>query len=185
MANFETASDALTTALAIVDDRLTDIDIDEQLELYLELIDRRAKIQNAIGAGGGGSSSITTNSSIEYNTGAATSKTQRVAIAQTQTTLAQLAAVGSSAAVSMAGYKRAFITLLVASINTNVVVRIEGSNDGTNWTNLSANNTDTTITTNGCYGFNFEGCPASIRVTFVSESGGTAATIDAIVRVSA
>jgi hypothetical protein len=105
--------------------------------------------------------------------------------AQAQATLTQLTAAGSTAAVSMLGYTRAFITLLVASIDTNVVVRIEGTNDGTNWTNLSTANTDTTITANGTYGFVFVGCPASIRVTFVSESGGTAVTIDAIVRVSA
>ena len=105
--------------------------------------------------------------------------------AQAQTTLTQLTAAGSTAAVSMLGYTRAFITLLVASIDTNVVVRIEGTNDGTNWTNLSTANTDTTITANGTYSFVFVGCPASIRVTFVSESGGTAATIDTTVRVSA
>jgi hypothetical protein len=53
MANFATATDALTAALAIVDSRLTNISIDEQLELYLELINRRASIQQAIAASGG------------------------------------------------------------------------------------------------------------------------------------
>lgn len=83
MAKFGAASDALTAALAVVDAQLRNIDVNEQLELYIELIDRRAKIQNAIGAsgGGGGSSSITTNTSIEYGAGATTAKTTRVAIA--------------------------------------------------------------------------------------------------------
>lgn len=83
MANFATASDALTAALAIVDARLTNIDINEQLELYLELINRRAVIQDAIAAsgGGGGGSSITANTSVEYGAGVVTAKTQRVAIA--------------------------------------------------------------------------------------------------------
>jgi len=48
MASFATASDALTAALAVVDARLTNIDVNEKLELYLELINRRAAIQQAI-----------------------------------------------------------------------------------------------------------------------------------------
>lgn len=51
MAKFATASDALTAALAVVDARLTNINTDEQLDLYIELIDRRAKIQEAIALG--------------------------------------------------------------------------------------------------------------------------------------
>ena len=82
MPNFATAADALTTALATVDSRLTNIDISSQLELYLDLIGRRASIQAAIAAsGGGGSSSITSNTSIEYGVGASTAKTTRIAIA--------------------------------------------------------------------------------------------------------
>ena len=53
MPKFATAADSLTTALAIVDSRLTNIDINEQLELYLELIQRRANIQQAIAGSGG------------------------------------------------------------------------------------------------------------------------------------
>ena len=69
MANFATASDALTAALATVDARLRNIDINEQLELYIELIDRRAKIQAAIGAsGGGGVSTVTANAGTNLNT---------------------------------------------------------------------------------------------------------------------
>jgi hypothetical protein len=54
MAKFAAASDALTAALAIVDARLTNIEENEQLELYLQLIERRASIQEAIAASGGG-----------------------------------------------------------------------------------------------------------------------------------
>lgn len=54
MAKYATASDALAAALADVDAKLTNINIDEQLDLYIELIDRRAKIQQAIAASGGG-----------------------------------------------------------------------------------------------------------------------------------
>ena len=106
-------------------------------------------------------------------------------VAQAQFTETQLTAPNSTTSRSMAGYNQAFIQVVVASINTNVVIRIEGSNDGTNWSNLSALNTDTTITANGVYSFSFNQCPANIRTTFVSESGGTAATVDVITRVSA
>lgn len=105
--------------------------------------------------------------------------------AQTSFTETQLTAIGTTTSRSMSGYSKAFITVLVASINTNVVVRIEGSNDGTNWTNLSVLNVDTTISANGVVGFVFEGCPAFIRTNFVSEAGGTAATVDVITRLSA
>lgn len=106
-------------------------------------------------------------------------------VAQDKNTWAQLTAAGSTAAFSMVGYKRATIAAVVAAINTNVVLRAEGSMDGTNWFNLDANNSDTTITANGTYGFNVEAAIDNIRLTFVSESGGTAVTVDATVRVSA
>lgn len=106
-------------------------------------------------------------------------------VAQAQFTETQLTAPSSTTSRSMAGYNQAFIQVDVASINTNVVIRVEGSNNGTTWSNLSALNTDTTITANGTYSFTFNGCPANIRTTFVSESGGTAATVDVITRLSA
>ena len=80
MANFATATDALTAGLATVDARLRNIDVNEKLELYIELADDRATIQQAIGASGGGgsSSTITTNTSIDYNAGITTAKTTRI-----------------------------------------------------------------------------------------------------------
>lgn len=86
---------------------------------------------------------------------------------------------------NMDGFNRAFITATVANINTNVVLRIEGSNDNSNWVNLNASDADTTITANGTYGFQYVGCPQHIRTTFVSESGGTSATVNVITRLSA
>ena len=108
-----------------------------------------------------------------------------VNVAQAKNTWAQLTAPASTAAFSMIGYKRATIAAVVATINTNVVLRVEGSMDGTNWFNLSADNTDTVIAANGTYGFNVEVAVDNIRLNFVSESGGTTATVDATVRVSA
>lgn len=97
----------------------------------------------------------------------------------------QLSAPSSTSSRNMNGFNRAFITATVANINTNVVLRIEGSNDNSNWVNLSASDADTTITANGTYGFQYVGCPQHIRTTFVSESGGTSATVDVITRLSA
>jgi hypothetical protein len=66
-----------------------------------------------------------------------------------------------------------FVT--VASVNTNVIVALEGSIDETNWSKIIAN---TTITANGTTHYNVANHPVKfIRPVFVSESGGTAATV--------
>jgi hypothetical protein len=66
-----------------------------------------------------------------------------------------------------------FVT--VAAINTNVIVALEGSIDGTNWSKIIANST---ITANGTTHYNVANHPVKfIRPVFVSESGGTAATV--------
>ena len=66
-----------------------------------------------------------------------------------------------------------FVT--VASVNTNVIVALEASIDGTNWSKIIAN---TTITANGTTHSNVANHPVKfIRPVFVSESGGTAATV--------
>jgi hypothetical protein len=66
-----------------------------------------------------------------------------------------------------------FVT--VAAINTNVIIALEGSIDGTNWSKVIAN---TTLTANGTTHYNLVNHPLKfIRPVFVSESGGTAATV--------
>jgi len=63
----------------------------------------------------------------------------------------------------------------VANINTNVVVRLEGSIDGTDYATIINN---TTYTGNGTFSLNVTGIPMKfVRPVFVSESGGTAATV--------
>lgn len=63
----------------------------------------------------------------------------------------------------------------VASINTNVVIRLEGSIDGTNFGPII---NDQTITANGTTIFSVGDRPVKfIRPRFVSESGGTAAVV--------
>lgn len=66
-----------------------------------------------------------------------------------------------------------FVT--VESINTNVIIALDGSIDGTNWSKVITN---TTITANGTTHYNLANHPLRyIRPIFVSESGGTAATV--------
>lgn len=61
----------------------------------------------------------------------------------------------------------------VASIGTNVVVRYEGSLDGTNFWNLNPSG-DTTITTNTTVAFTVSNTPLyAVRCRLVSISSGT------------
>ena len=65
----------------------------------------------------------------------------------------------------------------VSNINTEVVVRLDGSIDGTNWGPLISN----CITKNGTFVYNITGSPVRhIRGNFFAETGGT----DAVVRIS-
>lgn len=62
----------------------------------------------------------------------------------------------------------------VENINTNVVVRLEGSNNGTDFGAMLSE----TITQNGTYAYNSAGFPVKhIRGNFFSESGGSAAKV--------
>ncbi len=97
----------------------------------------------------------------------------------TTETWPQLTAPGSTDAKACLGYSKHTIQYTVATIDTSVTVRVEGSLDNTSWFNLSSGDTDTTDDANGTYGIIFEGALAYIRFGFVSEVGGTAATIDA------
>ena len=66
-----------------------------------------------------------------------------------------------------------FVT--VASINTNVIVALEGSIDGTNYSKIISNQT---ITANGTTHYNVANHPVKyVQPVFVSESGGTTATV--------
>lgn len=102
-----------------------------------------------------------------------------IADTHVSTSITQLTEPGASAWIATGKALNHTVAVTVASIDTNVVVRIEGTIDGTNVFNLSDTDTDTTITANGTYGFMATGSLIGIRVNFVSESGGTAATIDA------
>jgi len=88
-------------------------------------------------------------------------------------TLTTLTAVGVTSSVLTAGVNLCF-QITVASIGTNVVIRLEGSLDDTNYFNLNQTETDFTLTSNGTYGYVLSGCPVQyVRVRLVSISGGT------------
>lgn len=67
------------------------------------------------------------------------------------------------------------LIVTVASINTNVIVQLDGTIDNTNFAPIIG---PQTITANGTYVYSVSGRPVKyIRPQFVSESGGTAATV--------
>ena len=91
---------------------------------------------------------------------------------------AQLTAPGVSEAKGCSDFTEHVLQYTVAGITTNVVLRAEGSIDGENFYNLSESDTDTTVTADGTNAFTYTGKINYIRLRFVSESGGTAATVD-------
>lgn len=76
------------------------------------------------------------------------------------------------AAQDTAACKNFVFQITVANIGTNVVIRAEGSLDGTNYFNLGSG--DTTITANGTTRLAFSDLPVKyVRATLVSISTGT------------
>ena len=88
-------------------------------------------------------------------------------------TLETLTSTGVTSAQKTAGADLTF-QVTVSSIGTNVVIRLEGSLDDVSYFNLNSANADTTITSDGTYGFSLSGCPVQYaRLRLVSVSGGT------------
>jgi hypothetical protein len=90
----------------------------------------------------------------------------------------QLTAPGVTISRNVGELSEHVLQYTVAAINTNVVLRAEGSNDGTNFFNLNVDNADITVTANETNAFVYKGKVNYIRGRFVSEAGGTAATVD-------
>ena len=66
------------------------------------------------------------------------------------------------------------ISVTVTNIDTSVVVRLDGSIDGTNYGAMISN----TISANGTYLYNVTGFPVGyVRGNFFSEAGGTNAVV--------
>lgn len=104
--------------------------------------------------------------------------------------ITQLTAPGDTVEVNVENYDIFGYSFTVASIDTNVIVNLEGTIDGTNFFEVSLDSTAVvggayttnrvTITANGTYHiFARNQKMAQVRFNWVSESGGTAATIDA------
>jgi len=93
----------------------------------------------------------------------------------------QLKAVGETDSLNVIGMSYHTFKYKIASINTNVVLRFEGSDDSTDWFNLDDNRIDITETANGTYKKhkpNFR-CDY-VRGYLVSESGGSDVTVDIV-----
>ena len=89
------------------------------------------------------------------------------------TEFADLTSAGVTSSALTAGVNLLF-QVTVSSIGTNVVIRLEGSLDDNHFFNLDQDETDTTITANGTYGYCLNGCPTKyVRLRLVSISGGT------------
>jgi len=93
-------------------------------------------------------------------------------------TLGTLTAAGVTGFANGESADNAVFQVTVSSIGTNVVIRLEGSLDATNWFNLDSNNVDTTITANGTYGYALVQVPVPyLRGRLVSLSGGTPSVV--------
>lgn len=87
--------------------------------------------------------------------------------------LTGLTAVGVTDSALLAGTNLTF-QVTVASIGTNVVIRMEGSLDDTSFFPLyDSTQIDTTITANGTYGFCLYAPVKFVRLRLVTVSGGT------------
>lgn len=92
---------------------------------------------------------------------------------------AQLDAAGVTAAFPCGSCLDHTFQIVIAAIDTTVVVRAEGSNDGTSWFNMDDNGADTTYTANGTYILHKGDFTCyQVRFRFVSETGGAAVTVD-------
>jgi hypothetical protein len=66
------------------------------------------------------------------------------------------------------------LMVTVQDIDTSVVVRLEGSTDGTNYAAMISN----TITENGVYAYNVTGFPVrKVRANFLKKTGGNNARV--------
>lgn len=87
------------------------------------------------------------------------------------TAFTALTAVGATGFIANSSSSFCF-QVVVANIGTSVVIRFQGSNDGTNFFNLQAS--DNTITANGVYGYAISGFPCLyVRANLISISTGS------------
>jgi hypothetical protein len=90
----------------------------------------------------------------------------------------KLVAPGATIGVETWKYNTNNFQFTILTINTSVTVRIEISNDNLTWVNVDPNDNDIIKTTNGTYAISVNIPGRYMRFVFVSEVGGTDATID-------
>ena len=86
--------------------------------------------------------------------------------------LGSLSSAGVTSAQLTTGATLTFQVTL-ADVGTNVVIRFEGSLDDTNYFNLNATNTDTTLLANGSTAYYLMAPVSFVRFRLVSITGGT------------
>lgn len=91
----------------------------------------------------------------------------------------QLTAPGETTARDARGYEKLLFILNVSNIDSSISVRPEVSFDNSSWTALGE---DTVLEDNGSHiiGFDWAVIFGYVRVNWVSETGGTSATLDII-----
>lgn len=83
--------------------------------------------------------------------------------------LDEISAVGVTDSLKVHGLEKHTFQVTATGISTNVVIRIEGSLDNTNFGNIAADGQDETIAADGTYLFNRSALPLEyVRLRFVS-----------------
>ena len=109
--------------------------------------------------------------------------------------MAQLVAPGATDPIEMFDFDRLAVQIILANRDTNVIVELQGSLDGTNYFSLCPENavitglaiagSQATITADGTYQLTSKPCAARYgRFNWISEAGGTAATIDVMLKAT-
>ena len=94
------------------------------------------------------------------------------------TTLGTLTAAGVTAFQALGVQDNIVFQVTVATIGTNVVIRLEGSLDAINWFNLDTAEADTTLTANGTTAYAVTQAPVPyVRGRLVSLSGGSPSVV--------
>ena len=94
------------------------------------------------------------------------------------TTLGTLTSAGVTDFQALGVQDNIVFQVTVSSIGTNVVVRLEGSLDATNWFNLDALEADATLTANGITAYSLSQVPVPyVRGRLVSLSGGSPSVV--------
>ena len=93
-------------------------------------------------------------------------------------TLGTLTTAGTTDFQALGTQDNIVFQVTVATIGTNVVIRLEGSLDATNWFNLDALEADTTLTANGTTAYSLSQVPVPyVRGRLVSLSGGSPSVV--------